>query len=351
MKKIAIIHPHVTIKGWAIKTLLYFANFLQEEWKWVEFLTFWKEEQNCFPDLSKNINIYSTQTRWIFRIWWMIKIIWRVRKVELLIIGNSPMHFIAPFVKIINPRVKIIWVVQNIPVYYISIPGLKAKLEKFVLLFIDRIITNSSFIQNKVKEYLKRESEIIYPSIDTDFFQNSWEQKENSQIIFTYSRLVKGKNIELAIKTFKELKSKFSWLKLIIWWSWEEEKNLKNLAKDEENIIFLWNLTPIEIKKNLEKSTIFLFTSLIDAFWLTITEALSMEKWVVALDYWWVWEIIQDWKNWFLTKNDDDFIKKVEILLKDENLRKNFWKEWRKIVIERFSLKSMKNNLLKILEK
>jgi glycosyltransferase involved in cell wall biosynthesis len=95
-----------------------------------------------------------------------------------------------------NKKIKVIWFCQNIPVYYIIqnksiFTNFKKFLEKYYIIpFIDVIISNSKFIQNEVKKYYSRKSELIYPSIDLDFFKNTKVIKEERSL-FINSRLVK----------------------------------------------------------------------------------------------------------------------------------------------------------------
>jgi hypothetical protein len=62
------------------------------------------------------------------------------------------MHFVAVFAKIFNPRLKIFWYLQNIPVYYLPqnksvLVYFKRFFEKLIIGKIDKIIVNSHFIK------------------------------------------------------------------------------------------------------------------------------------------------------------------------------------------------------------
>ncbi len=353
--KIAICHPHVTKKWWAIKLLLQIANYLNSNYD-LNFFTFDLDKQNCFFELNKNINIINLNYKWIKKIYWVIKLAFIFRKYDLVFAGNNPMHFAAWLSKMIfNKKLKTIWFCQNIPVYYIQenksfFVNIKKIIEKLLIMpFIDLIIANSKFIQNKIKDCYKKNAYLIYPFVDIDFFKNTQKIKNNKYLIlYVNSRLVNWKNIQLAINVFNTLKNKFKNLKLIISWDWVEKEKLKNLSKNEKNIIFTWEISQNEIKKYYQECDIFLFTSLIDAFWITIIEAMSMERPVIALNKGWVWEIIKHWYNGFLAKNEKEFIKYVEYLLKNKNKGLSVWKNWRNNVILNFSEKVIIQNLQKI---
>ena len=354
MKKIAILHPQIRVKWWAVKTLLLIWNHLKSKSNRVEFFTFALDRANCFEDLNKVLLIHNLNATWIKKFLSFFRIAFSLRKFDIVLAGNSPMHFVAVLAKILHPKLKIIWFLQNIPVYYLAsnnspLTIIKKYLEKLIISFLDKIIVNSSFIQDEVTKYFRKESEIIYPCIDTDFFVNNHQSLEENNTLFTYSRLVKWKNIELAISTYIELQKEFPNLKLIIGWDWEEKGKLIEISKFHQNIQFLWEIWPEEIKTNLQKCTVFLFTSLIDAFGLTILEAMSMEKSIVALACWWACEIIGNWDNWYLAKNNEEYIEYTRRLLNDKELREKMWSKWRDWATEHFSLEKMYNKVDEII--
>ncbi len=101
-------------------------------------------------------------------------------------------------------------------------------------------------------------------------------------IILMASRLVKEKNINLAINVFNELNKEFDSLGLVIVGSGQEGMMLKELAKNNKNIIFEpWanNLSDYYIS-----SDIFLLTSNYEGWGMTVVEANSYGLPVVMTD-------------------------------------------------------------------
>lgn len=72
----------------------------------------------------------------------------------------------------------------------------------------DYYIANSQNVQNRIRKYYERESIVIYPFADTNFYQipkiHNWQLKGQKYFLIV-SRLVKWKKIEIAIKACKEL--------------------------------------------------------------------------------------------------------------------------------------------------
>jgi len=108
---------------------------------------------------------------------------------------------------------------------------------------VDHFIANSKTVENRIKKYYRRESEIIHPPVDTNKFYTSPSTKN---YFVAGGRLVPYKRIDLAIKTFNRL----GW-NLKIFGVGPEEKYLKKIAKP--NIEFLGNITEKEKAKLLSE--------------------------------------------------------------------------------------------------
>ncbi|WP_019026674.1 glycosyltransferase [Colwellia piezophila] len=94
--------------------------------------------------------------------------------------------------------------------------GLKSVLARYLLnkirdfdvrssFAVDHFIANSSFIQRRIEKFYRRESEIIFPPVDTNSF-TLCEEKEDYYI--TCSRLVPYKKVDLIVNAFKAMPSK-----------------------------------------------------------------------------------------------------------------------------------------------
>ena len=204
-------------------------------------------------------------------------------------------------------------------------------LEKSIITKIDLLVSNSKYLQKAIKDIYKLDSKILYPVLDDKFLKHNSENKKNtseSNIIFTYGRWGRGKNLKLIFQTYLELKNKVPNLVLIIWWDWSNLQKYKNKFNTEENIKFLWHIDKEQIIKTLSKSSLFLFPSKIDSFWLVILESMSVWVPVISYNKSWAKEIIKNWVNWFLVDSDKEFIEKSYSVLLDPSLRQNLWKAW-----------------------
>lgn len=328
-KNISVLHPYMNKKGWAIKMMIYLSNLLVLEWNNVNFYTF-SYDKKMFSDFDIKFNII---------IWNKLSIANKIKNSDYIIIWNSPMQFVWGISKIFfRSRAKLIWRHHHYPWYYSNNTNffilIKRFLEKFFLKFIDELIVNSKFLENSLFNLYSRKSKVLYPIVEDIFIQNySVRNNFTNKVIFSYWRWVKGKNLNQLFDTYLSLKDKIPNLSLLIWWIWEEIEEYQKKFKTDKNISFLWLLDDKSIISNLKKTSIFLFPSKIDSFWMAVLEAQTIGIPVIAFDFFWVREIVINWETWFLVKDETDFTEKTLTLLTNNDLLKNFSENSKKISI------------------
>jgi glycosyltransferase involved in cell wall biosynthesis len=102
----------------------------------------------------------------------------------------------------------------------------------------DKFVAICKNIQNKIKKYYNRSSEIIFPPIDWQFWRPT---KKRADFYLYISRLEPHKKPDLAVKAFNNLG-----LKLKVVGVGTLEKSLKKIASD--NIEFLGEVTDTELR-------------------------------------------------------------------------------------------------------
>ncbi|KPU43696.1 D-inositol 3-phosphate glycosyltransferase [Oxobacter pfennigii] len=136
---------------------------------------------------------------------------------------------------------------------------------------VDYFIANSKYVANRIEKTYRRNSKVIYPPVDVDFYTPGNETEDFYLIV---SRLVSYKKVELAIEAFNELG-----LTLIIIGGGPEYKKCKSIAKD--NIIFKGKLSNEEVRDYYRRCKAFVFPGEED-FGITPVEAQSCGKPVIA---------------------------------------------------------------------
>jgi glycosyltransferase involved in cell wall biosynthesis len=139
---------------------------------------------------------------------------------------------------------------------------------------VDSFVANSGHVAKRIKKYYNRDSEIIYPPVDTDIFNLS---KTSDDYYLIISALVPYKRIDLAVEAFNQTDSK-----LIIIGEGPEKRKLQKMAKT--NIDFLNWLPHDQLVKYYANCKALIFPGEED-FGIVPVEAQSCGKPVVAYAY------------------------------------------------------------------
>ena len=173
--------------------------------------------------------------------------------------------------------------------------------------------------------------------------------KKGETVIINVCRLVKVKGVEKTIESSKILLKKGYKIKTLIVGDGPNEKKYKKLASGNENIIFTGYRK--DITNLLGASDIFLMTSISEGLPLSLIEASFYKKPIVVSDVGGCSEIVKEGFSGFLVrdyKNSLEFVKKLEFLLKNPNIRQKMGENAYSYVKNRFSTKKLSNKLLKL---
>ena len=161
--------------------------------------------------------------------------------------------------------------------------GIKGALAKFILHYIrnwdqqasrrvDQFVAISRHVADRIRKYYGRDAEVIYPPVDTSFFQMETNKED---YYFTASRFVPYKRIDLIVEAFSEMPEK----KLVVLGDGPENEKIRSKAK--KNIEFLGYQPDEELKKHLQKAKAFVFAANED-FGILPVEAMACGTPVIA---------------------------------------------------------------------
>lgn len=136
---------------------------------------------------------------------------------------------------------------------------------------VDHFIANSQTVQRRINKYYRRDSDIVYPPIDTEKFYISETQ---GNYFITGGRLVPYKRFDLVVHVFNRL----GW-KLKIFGDGPELNRLKKRAKS--NIEFLGRIDENKKAKLLSEAKAFIHPQLED-FGITPIESMACGRPVIA---------------------------------------------------------------------
>ena len=149
---------------------------------------------------------------------------------------------------------------------------------------VDHFIAISHFVAKRIWRVYRREADVIYPPVNTDFFRPGGKKEE---YYLAASRLVSYKKIDLLVQAFSSMPDR----KLIVVGDGPEMDKIKKLAAP--NIELLGYQSDSALLDLMQKAKAFVFAAIED-FGIVPLEALATGTPVIALRKGGVAELIDD---------------------------------------------------------
>ncbi len=137
---------------------------------------------------------------------------------------------------------------------------------------VDAFIANSRFIARRIQKCYRRESEVVYPPVDTDYFQPGTRRDD---YYLTVSRLVPYKQTALIVEAFNRMPDR----ELVVIGDGPELEQLQGLARS--NVRLLGRQSMEVTRDHLQRARAFVFAALED-FGIAPVEAQACGTPVIA---------------------------------------------------------------------
>jgi glycosyltransferase involved in cell wall biosynthesis len=189
---------------------------------------------------------------------------------------------------------------------------------------INKIISNSNNIKNKVKEIYKRESLVINPPINTKKFHF----KDHQNFWLSVNRLMPEKRIDMQIRAFNNLPNE----QLIILGGHDNHnfRYLKQLdSLSSINTVFLKDVSEEELIKMYSLCKGFITTARDEDFGMTVVEAMASGKPVIAPNEGGYKETVINNKTGILINNinEEKIIQAIKQINQELEINPNKYKE------------------------
>jgi len=204
----------------------------------------------------------------------------------------------------------------------------------------DKIIAISKFVNKRIKKFYNRDSEVIYPPVETERFSIYQKNLQQNDYFLIVGRLITYKHFEIAIETFKNSDEK---LKII--GTGPEENKLKKLAANNKNIEFLGWIEDDKLPEYYAKAKALIFPQEED-FGISAVEAMALGKPVIAYRNGGALEsVIENETGLFFDKQTPESLLKTLQKFKTNNFNSEKIKEHAK----KFDKKIFQNKLLELI--
>lgn len=277
-------------------------------------------------------------------------------------------HSFAPYLVHLFKGNKIIldlddWEMRENPKYYLGIyPSSKAHyLTREIAKQSIFCIAASRFLQEFLLQFNKKT--YYFPSgVDTELFKPSLNAIDNKKIVFswigTFHRKEYIENIKFALDCFSILRKKYPY----IYFDIVGDGIYRDVLRE---VVNKFNVPNILLKGWIAPDIVAEYLSTIHIGLLPVAsnrkfnkaksptklfEYMAMAKPTVCSDIGELSHIIQDRENGFLAKTKDEFIKKMQKLIEDSNLRQRLGENARETIEKKYSLKVLGKQLYDILK-
>lgn len=236
--------------------------------------------------------------------------------------------------------------------------------EKRALLKADGLLSVSQFTADLTNEVfgLNKNFTVIPNSININLFKLNNNQEVNDTILY-FGSLIRKKGLLELPHIFNNVIQSNPKIKLIIVGkdvpdiisgnasTWQMMQSLFT-AEALQNVTYLGSVPYNEIQSQIKQATICVFPSFAEALPVSWLEAMAMQKAVVASNVGWATEIIADGVEGFLAHptHHYDYANKINELLNNPELQKQFGIQARKKVLEKFSTEIVSQKSLSFYE-
>lgn len=292
----------------------------------------------------------------------------RKEKDAVFIMQRFHYHSFGPYLAHLCARNKFIfdlddWEIRENPKYYFGfLPSSKAE-------FLTRQLAGRSNIciaaSKYLQSYLSRFNKYVYylPSgVDTDLFKplNGRRNTDDPKIVFSWVGTIHSsdilENLKFISDCFLSLRKQFSNVYLEIGGDGKYLNEFIEVlrAREDNHIIYKGWINPRAVPEYLASIDIGLVPLVQDSRFnkakspVKLFEYMAMGKPTVSTSIGEIKHIIQDGKNGLLADTKADFIKRMERLVLDKELRESMGKNARRTIEDNYSLNILGHELCKI---
>ncbi len=198
----------------------------------------------------------------------------------------------------------------------------------------DLFLAISHFIARRIEKCYRRQSQVLYPPLDTGWFTPGGERGLH---FFSHSRFVPYKRLDVLVEAFRALPQH----SLRLAGDGPERRKLQ--ARAPSNVAFLGHVDATSLRQELRSARGFLFAAEED-FGLAPLEAMACGTPVIALGRGGVWETLRDAPGCVFFR-DQTAESLVSAILRFEEAPATSSPEARRSVAERFSREAFRAGL------
>lgn len=262
------------------------------------------------------------------------------------------LHFHEPWVPLLSRQILQLSNAANIATFHANVPEatmtrtvIKAvsPYMKSVMKYLDVLTAVSPAAAEYAASMTDKPIEIVPNGIDLEKYKYHEQAEKNddeTRTVFYVGRLERRKGVKYLIKAFSLFQEKHPNTKLIIAGDGPDREKLELLAEDLhiKNVDFLGFISEEQKMDLLKSSDIFCSPAVYgESFGIVLLEAIATGTVCVAGNNSGYMDVLKETGALSIVdpRNSDEFARRLDLLMYDENLRK-LWKKWAKLYVKQY---------------
>jgi glycosyltransferase involved in cell wall biosynthesis len=220
---------------------------------------------------------------------------------------------------------------------------------------VEKIIKNWGVTNENIEAVLTGVEEKDFEGSNGEVVRKKYQIKENEIVSLSASRLTEEKNVQFLFEAILDVLKDNKNVKFLHVGGGYLQNELEKFAKEkkiEKQIIFAGEVKREEMKNYYASADIFVYASKSETQGMIISEAMYSGLPVVAVNATGICDLVIDGKTGLLVlENKDEFAGAVINLIEDENKRKLFGENSKKVAMENYTSKVCAKKMLELYER
>lgn len=220
---------------------------------------------------------------------------------------------------------------------------------------VEKIIKNWGVMNKNIEAVSTGVEEKDFEGSDGEVVRKKYQIKEDEIVLLSASRLTEEKNVRFLFEAIVDVLKKNKNVKFLHVGGGYLQNELEKFAKEkkiENQIIFAGEVKREEMKNYYASADIFVYASKSETQGMIISEAMYTGLPVVAVRATGICDLVEDKKTGYLVPEDKkEFFEAVSGLIVDEEKRKLFSENAKKVAKENYTSKVCAEKMIKVYER
>ncbi len=272
------------------------------------------------------------------------------KKIPLVFTWHTLYDQYTNFVPFIPKKLAAWWIIRQAALY-------ANKADQIIVptFSVEKIIQNWGVTNKNIKAVSTGVEEKYFEGADGEVVRKKYQIKKDEVVLLSASRLTEEKNVQFLFEAVSDILKDNKNVKFLHVGGGYLQNELEKFAKEKKigkQIIFAGEVKREEMKNYYASADIFVYASKSETQGMIISEAMYAGLAVVAVRATGICDLVRDKKTGYLvSENKDEFAEAVLDLIDDEEKRKVFSENAKKVAKENYTSKVCAEKMIGVYER